>query len=188
MSLADELLADLDDLGTGVDGAEDDDAYAAAAAGEKRGRANGQNGGGGDAADDAGAGSDDDDDDDLSSYSSGDEGEGNEGSDADASGKAKMIGGLAIEAITKAHNIHAIAKLLNSTALQTALKARGLDRKRLVRRWGLTRVGGPCSGAKLAPACGRVPARPAQYLVHGHRGRAPRVQARRTGEPAYRGH
>lgn len=122
MSLADELLADLDDLGTGVDGAEDDDTYAAAATGEKRGRANGQNGGSG--GDDAGAGSDEEDDDDLSSDSSGDEGEGADGSDADASGKAKTIGGLAIEAITKAHNIHAIAKLLGSSALQTALKAR----------------------------------------------------------------
>ena len=138
MSLADELLADLDDLGTGRGDEEDEEeeqqtaaqrqSGATATAGQKRGRAasGGAGGAGGDGDGDGmeedGSGSDSDSDEDGGE--GGEDEEDEEESEEAKARKARTIGGLDIEVISKANDIHAIAKLIQSRQLVDTLRVR----------------------------------------------------------------
>ena len=141
MSLADELLADLDDLGTGRGDEEDEEeeqqtaaqrqSGATATAGQKRGRAASGGAGGagaaggngdGDGMEEDGSGSDSDSDEDGGE--GGEDEEDEEESEEAKARKARTIGGLDIEVISKANDIHAIAKLIQSRQLVDTLRVR----------------------------------------------------------------
>jgi hypothetical protein len=198
MSLADELLADLDDLGTGA-GEDGDEGDAAAAYGAGAKRARGADGG----SDSDSSGSDDDDDDDDDAGEDGEDGDGADGDAMDADGgsgagdggtvgprKSKTIGGLDLEAIAKASDIHAIAKLVQSRHLVDALKVRVCARAcvcvhvQAALCVTVVACGGPAAGA----ARGRLYDERAADDVCGHGGGAPRIQAGGAVQPPLRGY